>query len=237
MKAAVGSVVIVACVFGVAGWLLLVRWHSVPEPAVAADPCGLAEVACTATSAGRVVHATFPSVEASGDSRAAELSVSCVGPLWDVGILFPESLPSGWYVVRWESLAVASAPDPGEWSASRGFLSSREPERFVDVVLGRVPLSGGFSWRRSGRLRRSCSASAAARGSRRRSPSTRFASARWCARSPAAAAGGRPPMDERALEIAGALLLGLVVSGLLLALYLVAASGAPRGRRRRRRRR
>ena len=44
-------------------------------------------------------------------------------------------------------------------------------------------------------------------------------------------------MDERALEIAGALLLWLVVSGLLLSLYLVAASGAPRGRRRRRRRR
>ena len=144
MKAAVGSVVIVACVFGVAGWLLLVRWHSAAEPALAADPCVLEEVACTATSAGRVVHATFPSVEASGDSRAAELSVSCVGPLWDVGIVFPELLPSGWYVVRWESLAVASAPEPGEWSASRGFLSSREPERFVDVVLGRVPLSGGL---------------------------------------------------------------------------------------------
>ena len=44
-------------------------------------------------------------------------------------------------------------------------------------------------------------------------------------------------MDERALEIAGALLLGLVVSGLLLSLYLVAAADAPRGRRRRRRRR
>ena len=79
-----------------------------------------------------------------GRSRVAELSVSCVGPLWDVGILFAESLPSGWYVVRWESLAVLSAPDPEDWSASRGFLSSREPERFVDVVLGRVPLSGGL---------------------------------------------------------------------------------------------
>ena len=144
MKAAVGSMVIVVCVFGVAGWLLLVRWHSAPEPAHAADPCVLEEVACTATAAGRVVHATFPSMEASGASRAAELSVSCVGPLWDVGILFPEFLPSGWYVVQWESLAVASAPDPGEWSASRGFLSSREPERFVDVVLGRVPASGGL---------------------------------------------------------------------------------------------
>ena len=144
MKAAVGSVVIVVCVFGVAGWLLLVRCCSEPEPALAADPCALEEVACTATAAGRVVHATFPSTEASGDSRAAELSVSCVGLLWDVAILFPEFLPSGWYVVRWESLAVASAPDAGDWSASRGFLSSREPERFVDVVFGRVPLSGGF---------------------------------------------------------------------------------------------
>ncbi len=144
MKAAVGSVVIVACVFAVAGWLLLVRWHAEPEPALAADPCVLEEVACTATSAGRVVHARFPSMEASGDSRVAELSVSCVGPLWDVGILFPESLPSGWYVVRWESLAVTSAPDPEDWSASRGLLSSREPERFVDVILGPVPLSGGL---------------------------------------------------------------------------------------------
>lgn len=144
MKAAVGSVVIVACVFGVAGWLFLVRCCSEPEPLLAADPCALEEVACTGTAAGRVLHATFPSMEASGDSRAAELSVSCVGPLWDVGILFLESLPPGWYAVRWESLAVASATDPEGWSASRGFLSSREPERFVDVVFGRVPLSGGL---------------------------------------------------------------------------------------------
>lgn len=144
MKAAVGSVVIVACVFGVAGWLFLVRCCSEPEPTLAGDPCALEEVACTATAAGRVVHATFASMEASGDLRAAELSVSCVGPLWDVGILFPESLPPGWYVVQWESLAVASAAAPEDWSASRGFLSSREPDRFVDVVLGRVPLSGGL---------------------------------------------------------------------------------------------
>ena len=44
-------------------------------------------------------------------------------------------------------------------------------------------------------------------------------------------------MDEQALEIAGALLLWLVISGLLLSLYLVAVAGAPRARRRRRRRR
>ncbi len=43
-------------------------------------------------------------------------------------------------------------------------------------------------------------------------------------------------MDEQAIELAGALLLCLVVSGLLLALYLVAVAGAPRGRRSRRRR-
>ncbi len=43
-------------------------------------------------------------------------------------------------------------------------------------------------------------------------------------------------MDEQALEVAGALLLWFVVSGLLLALYLVAGAGAPRARRRRRRR-
>ena len=41
-------------------------------------------------------------------------------------------------------------------------------------------------------------------------------------------------MVEQALELAGALLLCLVVSGLLLSLYLVAVAGAPRGRRRRR---
>ena len=41
-------------------------------------------------------------------------------------------------------------------------------------------------------------------------------------------------MDETALELAGALLLGLAVSGLLLFLYVVAAADAPRSRRRRR---
>ena len=44
-------------------------------------------------------------------------------------------------------------------------------------------------------------------------------------------------MDEQALEFAGALLLCLAVSGLLLSLYLVAVAGTPRARRRRRRRR
>ena len=44
-------------------------------------------------------------------------------------------------------------------------------------------------------------------------------------------------MDEPAVELAGALLLWLVISGLLLALYLVAVAGAPRARRGRRRRR
>ena len=44
-------------------------------------------------------------------------------------------------------------------------------------------------------------------------------------------------MDERALELTGTLLLWTVVSGLLLALYLVAVAGAPRARRRRWRRR
>ena len=38
-------------------------------------------------------------------------------------------------------------------------------------------------------------------------------------------------MDELALELAGALLLWLAVSGLLLALYLAAVAGVPRGRR------
>ena len=44
-------------------------------------------------------------------------------------------------------------------------------------------------------------------------------------------------MGEQALELAGALLLWLVISGLLLALYLAAVAGAPRARRGRRRRR
>ena len=42
-------------------------------------------------------------------------------------------------------------------------------------------------------------------------------------------------MDEQALELAGALLLGLVVSALLLSRYLAAVAGTPRARRRRRR--
>ena len=44
-------------------------------------------------------------------------------------------------------------------------------------------------------------------------------------------------MDEQALELAGALLLWLVISALLLSLYLAAVAGAPRARRGRRRRR
>ena len=40
-------------------------------------------------------------------------------------------------------------------------------------------------------------------------------------------------MDEQALELAGALLLGLVFSALQHSLYLVAVAGTPRARRRR----
>ena len=119
MKSAVGSVVIVGCLVGVVGWAVLARYRSELQAPPALDACALDEVACRSTPSGRTRHAAFPAREAQGDSRSADLLVSCVGAVWDVGIAFPEPLPSGWYAVSWESLAIASPPEAREWSAGR----------------------------------------------------------------------------------------------------------------------
>ena len=142
MKSAVGSVVIVVCLVGVVGWAVLARYRSELQAPPALDACALDEVACRSTPSGRTRHAAFPAREAQGDSRSADLLVSCVGAVWDVGIAFSEPLPSGWYAVGWESLAIASPPEPREWSAAGGFLLHPDPEAFVEAVLRPVPLSG-----------------------------------------------------------------------------------------------
>ena len=142
MKAAVGSMVIVGCLIGGVGWAVLARYQSELEAPPGLDACVLDEVACRWTSSGRIYHAAFPAREAQADSRSADLLVSCVGALWDVGIAFSEVLPSGWYTVSWESLAIASPPEPAEWAVADGFLSHPDPEAFVDAVLRPAPLSG-----------------------------------------------------------------------------------------------
>ena len=142
MKSAVGSVVIVACLIGVVGWAVVARYRGELQAPPHVDACALDEVACRSTPSGRTRHAAFPAREAQGDSRSADLLVSCVGAVWDVGIAFPEPLPSGWYAVGWESLAIASPPEAREWAAAGGFLSHPDPEAFVEAVLGPVPLSG-----------------------------------------------------------------------------------------------
>ena len=133
---------IVACLVGVVGWAVLARYRSELQTPPVLDACALDEVACRSTPSGRTRHAAFPAREAQGDSRSADLLVSCVGAVWDVGIAFPEPLPSGWYAVGWESLAIASRPGSGEWPAVGGFLSHPDPGAFVDAVLRPVPLSG-----------------------------------------------------------------------------------------------
>lgn len=145
MKAAVGSVVIVGCVVGVAGWAVLARHESELQAPPGLDACALDEVACRSTASGRIHHAAFPVREAQEDSRSADLLVSCVGAAWEVGIAFSEFLPSGWYAVGWESLAIASPSEPGEWPAAGGFLSHPDPVAFIDAVLRPVPLSGGVA--------------------------------------------------------------------------------------------
>ena len=145
MKSAVGSVVIVGCLVGVVGWAVLARYQSELRAPSGLDACALDEVACRSTSSGRIHRAAFPAREVRGDSRSADLLVSCVGAVWDVGIAFPKPLPPGRYAVGWESLAIASPPEPREWSAARGFLAHPDPAAFVDAVLRPVPLSGGVA--------------------------------------------------------------------------------------------
>ena len=142
MKSAVGSVVIVACLVAVVGWAVLARYRSELQAPLVLDACALDEVACRSMPSGLTRHAAFPAREAQGDSRSANLVVSCVGAVWDAGIAFPEPLPSGWYAVGWESLAIASPPEAREWAAAGGFLSHPDPEAFVEAVLRPVPLSG-----------------------------------------------------------------------------------------------
>ena len=143
MKGLVGTVVIVGCIVGVVMWALLARYQADLESVRRIDPCALDEVACASTPSGLVHHATFAATGAPGNSPAADLSVSCVGPLWDVGIAFGDVLPPGRYNVGWESFVIPSPPSPaGSWSASDGFLSSPEPGAFVEAALGPVPLPG-----------------------------------------------------------------------------------------------
>ena len=143
MKGFVGTVVIVGCIVGVVMWALLVRYRAELESVRGIDPCALDEVACASTSSGLVHHATFTATDARGGSPSADLSVSCVGSVWDVGIAFGKFLPPGRYSVGWESFVIASPPPPaGGWSASDGFLSSPEPGAFVDAALRPAPLPG-----------------------------------------------------------------------------------------------
>ena len=143
MKGFVGTVVIVGCIVGVVMWALLARYRADLESVRGIDPCALGEVRCASTPSGLVHHATFAATGAGGDSPSADLSVSCVRSLWDVGIAFGKFLPPGRYSVGWESFVIASPPSPsGGWSASDGFLSSPEPGAFVDAALRPAPLWG-----------------------------------------------------------------------------------------------
>ena len=143
MKGLVGTVVIVGCIVGVVMWALLARYQADLESVRGIDPCALDEVACAATPSGLVHHARFAAAGEQGDSASADLSVSCVGSLWDVGIVFGNVLPPGRYSVGWESFVIPSPALPaGGWSASDGFLSSPEPVAFVEAALGPVPLPG-----------------------------------------------------------------------------------------------
>ena len=143
MKGFVGTVVIVGCIVGVVMWALLARYQADLESVRGIDPCALDEVACASTTSGLVHHARFAAAGERGDSHSADLSVSCVGSLWDVGIAFGDVLPPGRYDVGWESFVIPSPPlAVGGWTASDGFLSSPEPGAFVEAALGPVPLPG-----------------------------------------------------------------------------------------------
>ncbi len=143
MKGFVGTVVVVGCIVGVVMWALLVRYRTDLGSVRGIDPCALDDVACASTPSGLVHHARFAASGDWGDSLSADLSVSCVGSLWDVGIAFGNALPPGRYKVGWDSFVIPSPLSPvGSWSASDGFLSSLDPGAFVDAALGPVPLPG-----------------------------------------------------------------------------------------------
>ena len=143
MKGLVGTVVIVGSVVGVVMWALLARYQADLKSVRGIDPCALGEVRCAAMSSGLVHQATFAATGTRGGSPSANLSVSCVGSVWDVGIAFGKFLPPGRYSVGWESFVIPSPPlSAGGWSASDGFLSSPEPGAFVEAALGPAPLWG-----------------------------------------------------------------------------------------------
>ena len=143
MKGFVGTVVVAGCIVGVVMWALLARHRADLESVQGIDPCVLDEVVCASTPSGLVHQATFAPTGVQGNSPAADLRVSCVRSLWEVGIAFGNFLPPGRYNVGWESFVFASSPLPsGGWLASDGFLSSPEPGAFVDAALRPAPLSG-----------------------------------------------------------------------------------------------
>ncbi len=142
MKGFVGTLVIVGCVVGAVMWALVAAYRADLESVRGIDPCALDEVTCASTPSGLVHQATFPATGAQGGYPSAELSVSCVGSLWDVGIAFGKLLPVGRYSVAWESFVIGSPPPgAGSWAASGGFLSSPEPGAFVAAALGPAQLS------------------------------------------------------------------------------------------------
>ena len=141
MKGFVGTVVITACIVGGVMWALVARYRADLEAVRGIDPCALKEVACASTPSGRVHHVMFPATGPQSGFPSAELSVSCVGSLWDVGIAFGKPLPAGRYSVGWESLVIGPSPSgAGSWSAAGGFLSSPEPGALVEAVLRRAGL-------------------------------------------------------------------------------------------------
>ncbi|MCY4074160.1 MAG: hypothetical protein OXH04_01875 [Acidobacteria bacterium] len=141
MKGLVGTVVIVGCIVGVVMWALLARYQADLKSVHGIDPCALDEVACASTPSGLVHHARFAAAGEQGGSPSADLSVSCVGSVWDVGIVFGKPLPPGRYSVGWESFVIPSPSSPaGAWTASDAFLSSPDPGAFVEAALGPVPL-------------------------------------------------------------------------------------------------
>ena len=135
--------VIVGCIVGLVMWALLARYRADLESVREIDPCALDEVACASTPSGLVHHAMFAASDLRVELPSADLTVSCVRSLWDVGIAFGKFLPPGRYLVGWESFVFASSPLPsGGWLAFDGFLSSPEPGAFVDAALRPSPITG-----------------------------------------------------------------------------------------------
>ncbi len=246
MKALVGTAVVTGCVLGLLGWALVERHHGgagLDRGALTAaerrDPCVLPEVACRSAGAGVVYSASFAAQEVSGDSRSADLAVSCLrsgdGAVWELGLVFGGFVPSGGYAVRWASLGLAAPDSPlPEWSSVSGFLVSPDAAPFVDAALRPLPLAGRPRRWRSGR-------GPAGRVRRRRRPAVRGGGR---VRRPARPGGSRGPgrrLWVRLVTVTGeslvaavlvvvwtALFCGLLVAGL-------AAHSRPSRRRRRRR--